>query len=87
MNGEERGHGGALSMRFRVGCLRKTAGLREGPRLHYRASDRWTYLPERRAEGRRPWACLGFMCYQPHVPGPIGSNLHLLSLMASNKLV
>lgn len=27
----------------------------------------------------------GFMCYQPHVSSPVGSNLHLLSSVASDK--
>ena len=29
----------------------------------------------------------GFMCHQPHVSSPVGSNLRLLSSVASDKLM
>ena len=39
VKGEKRRHGEPCPRGSVVGCLRKTAGLREGPCLHYWASD------------------------------------------------
>ena len=39
MKGEKRRHGEPCPGGSRVGCLKKTVGVRERPCLHYRASD------------------------------------------------